>query len=83
VLLWSAAAGDTPLRRLQLAAQEGQSLAFLYRPPQSLPHALSASSPAAVRLVLRPAPDALRIQVLKARGGRDGASVLCPLRDAA
>jgi hypothetical protein len=83
VLLWSSAAGDTPLRRLQLAAQEGQSLAFLYRPPQSLRQALVTASPAAVRLVLGPAPDALRIQVLKARGGRDGGSVLCPLRSAA
>jgi len=79
VLLWSGVLGDTPLRRLQLAAQEGQSLAFLYRPP----HCLRQASPAAVRLVLRPAPGALRIEVLKARGGRDGGSVLCPLRAAA
>ena len=79
VLLWSNADDDLPLRRLQLAAQEGQSLAFLYRKPRSLRNA----SPAAVRLALHPAPGAIRINVVKARGGTREASLLCPLGGAA
>jgi hypothetical protein len=78
VLVWSESRSDLALRRLQLAAEEGQALAFVYRPAQ----ALRNPSPAAVRLGLRPAASALRIDVLKARGGHGG-SVLCPLRSAA
>ncbi len=62
-----------PVRRLQLAAQEGHALGFVYRSPR----ALRNPSPAAVRLALHPAADALRIEVIKARGGHGG-SVLCP-----
>lgn len=79
VLLWSNTNADLPLRRLQIAAQEGQSLAFLYRSPRCLQN----SSPAAVRLALHPAPGAIRISVIKARGGTQEANLLCPLRDAA
>jgi protein ImuA len=68
VLLWSHAIADRPLRRLQLAAEEGQSLAFVYRPAITLHN----SSPAALRIVLRPAPGALGVEVLKARGGKSG-----------
>jgi protein ImuA len=74
VLLWSAAITDRPLRRLQLAAEAGQSLAFIYRPAVTL----NNSSPAALRVVLRPAPGALGVEVLKARGGRAG-SVFLPI----
>jgi protein ImuA len=74
VLLWSPAIADRPLRRLQLAAEAGQSLAFIYRPAVTLNNA----SPAALRIVLRPAPGALAVQVLKARGGRAG-SVSLPI----
>jgi len=77
VLMWTDTRADLALRRLQLAAEEGQSIAFVYRPPR----ALRNPSPAAVRLALRPATRALRIDVLKARGGQGG-SVLCPLRSA-
>ncbi|HSY07055.1 MAG TPA: translesion DNA synthesis-associated protein ImuA [Steroidobacteraceae bacterium] len=72
VLLWSHAHADRPLRRLQLAAEAGQSLAFIYRPAVTLQH----SSPAALRIALRPAPGALGVEVLKARGGRTGAVCL-------
>jgi hypothetical protein len=68
VLLWSQACTDRPLRRLQLAAEAGESLAFIYRPTVTLQNA----SPAALRLVLRPTAGALGIEVLKARGGRSG-----------
>lgn len=78
VLLWSKARADLPIRRLQLAAQDGNALAFLFRPAR----ALHNPSPAAVRLLLRPAAEALRVDVLKARGGHGG-SALCPLRRAA
>jgi hypothetical protein len=74
VLLWSSAIADRPLRRLQLAAEAGQSLAFIYRPAVTL----NNSSPAALRIVLRPAPSALGVEVLKARGGRAG-SVFLPV----
>jgi hypothetical protein len=57
------------LRRLQLAAEAGESLAFIYRPAVTL----DRSSPAALRIVLRPAAAALDVEVLKARGGRGGA----------
>jgi hypothetical protein len=72
VLLWSHAAADRPLRRLQLAAEAGQSLAFIYRPAVTL----NNSSPAALRIALHPAADALGVEVLKARGGRGGAVFL-------
>jgi protein ImuA len=74
VLLWSPAIADRPLRRLQLAAEAGQSLAFIYRPAITL----NNSSPAALRIVLRPAPGALGVEVLKARGGCAG-SVFLPI----
>lgn len=78
VLLWTQARADVPMRRLQLAAEEGQSLAFVYRPPRMLRN----PSPAAVRMALHPAANAVRIEVLKARGGHGG-TALCPLRCAA
>jgi hypothetical protein len=67
---------DHELRRLQLAAETGQALGFLYRPSS----ALRNSSPAAVRLSLQAAAAGLRIELIKARGGHQGASVLCAMR---
>jgi hypothetical protein len=75
VLMWSRIHADSDLRRLQLAAESSQSLAFLYRP-------LSASrnaSPAALRLSLTAAEHGLRVQLLKVKGGREGATAFCPL----
>jgi hypothetical protein len=72
VLLWSQALADRPLRRLQLAAETGESLAFIYRPVATLQNA----SPAALRIVLRPTVGALGVEVLKARGGHSGAVLL-------
>ena len=66
VLLWSQVRAERPLRRLQLAAESGQSLAFLYRPAA----ALDNGTPAALRILLRPSADALDVKVLKVRGGR-------------
>ena len=67
VLAWPQTADARGLRRLQLAAEAGDSLGFLFRRPE----AGRESSPAAVRLRLTPARTAtgLSIEVLKRRGG--------------
>lgn len=62
VLCWPRQASDRALRRLQVAAEAGQTLGFAYRPA----NAAANSSPAALRLLLEgPA----RVRVLKCRGG--------------
>jgi len=63
VLCWPHQADDRALRRLQVAAETGQTLAFAYRP---LEEALNPS-PAALRLALEAQP--LQLRVLKCRGG--------------
>ncbi|HCJ30797.1 MAG TPA: translesion DNA synthesis-associated protein ImuA [Pseudomonas sp.] len=63
VLCWPQQADDRALRRLQVAAETGQTLAFAYRP---LREAVN-SSPAALRLTVEAQPAQLR--VLKCRGG--------------
>lgn len=64
VLCWPQQADDRALRRLQVAAETGQTLAFAYRP---LEEAVNPS-PAALRIALeaRPVP---QLRVLKCRGG--------------
>lgn len=72
VLAWCSIAKDREIRRLQLAAEAGGSIGFLYRP-------LSAAlepSPAAVRLRLHANEHGLAIDVLKCRGARSGMSVV-------
>lgn len=63
VLCWPQQADDRALRRLQVAAESGQTLAFAFRP---LREALNPS-PAALRLAVETRPAQLR--VLKCRGG--------------
>ncbi len=63
VLCWLPQADDRALRRLQVAAETGQTLAFAYRP---LTAAINPS-PAALRLTVEARPAQLR--VLKCRGG--------------
>ncbi|AMO76216.1 translesion DNA synthesis-associated protein ImuA [Pseudomonas citronellolis] len=70
VLCWPQQADDRALRRLQVAAESGQTLAFAFRP---LREALNPS-PAALRLALEARPAQLR--VLKCRGGLAPASPL-------
>jgi len=65
VLGWAGAAGDQALRRLTLAAGEGQSLGFLFRPPCHR----SEASPAALRLLLTARDNGLDVEILKSRGG--------------
>ena len=61
VLCWPRQADDRALRRLQIAAETGQTLAFAYRP---LAEAANAS-PAALRLTM----EAGQVRILKCRGG--------------
>ena len=63
VLSWLRQADDRSLRRLQVAAATGQTLAFAYRPQAEAAN----PSPAALRLVLDSQPAQLR--VIKCRGG--------------
>ncbi len=63
VLCWPHKADDRALRRLQVAAETGQTLAFAYRP---LGEAVNPS-PAALRIAIDARPAQLR--VLKCRGG--------------
>ena len=65
VLGWAGAAGAQALRRLSLAAGEGQSIGFLFRPPCHR----SEASPAALRLLLTACDDSLDVEILKCRGG--------------
>ena len=71
VLAWPAALKGREARRLQLAAEAGGSIGFLYRSPL----AANEPSPAALRLRLQATPTGeLRVDVLKCRGARGGIS---------
>ncbi|MBT2370522.1 translesion DNA synthesis-associated protein ImuA [Pseudomonas fluorescens] len=63
VLCWPRKADDRALRRLQVAAETGQTLAFAWRP---LSETINPS-PAALRLVVEARP--AQVRVLKCRGG--------------
>lgn len=63
VVCWPFTADDRALRRLQVAAESGGSMAFAYRPLQ----AAQNPSPAALRIAIDARPAQLR--VLKCRGG--------------
>ncbi len=74
VLAWPKRISFTHLRRLQLAAGSSGKLAFLFRPEQ----ALTAASPAALRLQLEPdSQHGTRINILKCRGGRTPEPAYC------
>ena len=61
-LLWVNNIKDKMVRRLQVAAESGQSIGILFRP------VAEQTSPAALRLVLKPAGRMLQINIVKARG---------------
>lgn len=71
VLAWPREANDRALRRLQVAADTGRALAFVFRDQR---HAVQAS-PAPLRLIVETAPIA-GLRVLKCRGGQPPATVL-------
>lgn len=64
VLAWPHQADDRALRRLQVAADAGKALAFMFRDQR---HGVQAS-PAALRLELETGP-APRVRIRKCRGG--------------
>lgn len=71
VLGWVGKADDRALRRLQLAAAEGDSWGVLFRPAS----VAQDSSPAALRLLLKPEQQGVSVNVLKRRGGNIGAGI--------
>lgn len=74
-LAWPGEVPMPALRRLQLAAESSGACGFLYRATT----AARQASPAALRLLLEPGPEALRIEVLKCRGGWAGRYCELPL----
>jgi hypothetical protein len=72
VLLWPAALSEQRLRRLQLAAQEGGTLAFVFATTVRA----AQPSPSPLRLKLSSAGARLRVDVLKRRGGVVSAPLL-------
>jgi cell division inhibitor SulA/protein ImuA len=66
VLAWLERASNIALRRLQLAAEEHDCWAVLFRSPR----ALDDSSPAALRVYLSGGPDKAQLKIVKCRGKR-------------
>ncbi|WP_170165073.1 translesion DNA synthesis-associated protein ImuA [Inmirania thermothiophila] len=62
VLLWPGCVGPREARRLQLAAEEGGTPCFTHLPPDHPP------TPAALRLLLRPAGNGLEVRIARCRG---------------
>lgn len=62
------------LRRLQLAAEAGESLAVLFRPPGTA----RQSSPAALRLALSTLDGGLAVRILKRRGAPLAGGIVLP-----
>lgn len=74
VMLWPQGLRTAQIRRLQLAAEQGDCLGVLFRPVRDG----AQNSPVALRLKVRPSPLGLDVQVLKRRGGWGGQS--CSVR---
>ncbi|MDH3327017.1 MAG: translesion DNA synthesis-associated protein ImuA [Gammaproteobacteria bacterium] len=70
---WPQKINDKAMRRLQLAAEEGGSLGFVFRDYQVV------SSPAALRISLSIINHQLQVTLLKARGASRGQSILLDL----
>ena len=64
VVSWPLQADDTALRRLQVAAETGQTLGFAFRPMK----ARDNPSPAPLRLSLQGSSEGTELRVLKCRG---------------
>ena len=75
LLFWPGHARGETLRRLHLAAQSGETLFFMLRPLA----AAQDSSPAPLRLSLRPAAGGIEIGVVKRRGPQRDAPLFLPL----
>ncbi|NND61426.1 MAG: translesion DNA synthesis-associated protein ImuA [Gammaproteobacteria bacterium] len=66
VLVWARQCQDSGLRRLQLAASEGDTLGIVFRPDT----VGQQFSPAVLRLCVAPEAQGLRVDVIKNRGAR-------------
>ena len=75
VLAWPGQVQTGHLRRLQLAAEQGDCPGILFRRLR----AVREGSPAALRLRVRPAPLGFEVEVLKRRGGWGGESCIVPV----
>jgi protein ImuA len=75
LLLWQTHARSESLRRLNLAAQDGETLFFLLRPLASAQDA----SPAPLRLALKPAPGGIQVDFIKRKGPQRDAGLFLPL----
>lgn len=75
VLLWQSHVRNESLRRLNLAAQEGESLFFLFRPLA----AAQDASPAPLRIAIRPAQGGIQVEFLKRRGPNKESGLFLPL----
>ena len=75
LLFWQSHARGETLRRLHLAAQSAETLFFMLRPLASA----QDSSPAPLRLTLRPAVGGLEIGFIKRRGPQRDAPLFLPL----
>lgn len=64
-MAWPKKLAANDIRRLQLAAEKTDSIAFLFREERCA----NQHSPAALRLKLKPAHNALGVSILKRRGG--------------
>ncbi|MBE0622708.1 MAG: translesion DNA synthesis-associated protein ImuA [Burkholderiales bacterium] len=74
VLVWPRQINYTQLRRLQLAAEGGRSLAVLFRPSQ----AAHEPTPAALRIALATSAGGLALSILKRRGAPLSRPILLP-----
>jgi len=74
VLLWPQRLQTVQVRRLQLAAEQGDCMGVLFRPLRDA----AISSPAALRMKVSPSPLGLDVEVLKRRAGWGGQS--CSVR---
>ena len=79
VLAWPGALQPAQLRRLQLAAEQGDCLRILFRGSR----VAAQSSPAALRLRVQSVPLGLEVTLLKRRGGWGGGSCLVRLDEGA
>ena len=68
VMAWSRTVTAGLLRRLKLAASSHDAIGVLFRPGAMA----AAPSPATLRLRLRPGPEQLQVDLLKAQGRRPG-----------
>jgi protein ImuA len=75
VLFWNTHARSKSMRRLNLAAQAGESLFFMLRPLA----AAQDASPAQLRLALRPAANGIQITFVKRRGPQRDEPLVVPL----